>query len=273
MKVLIDPNLTGKELFDALIENKAALIAQKKAIIKHTEPVTAAPTFYHVKGEEVIKTLIGDIPPDANSLRVKLVANTAYWMDSQRDVLIEDSWANTIKAGKGRLHLKDHTYKLEAEVGDVISIYSQELSLRDLGLNRTGTTQSLIYESDVKKSYDEKVFYKYKTGKIQQHSIGLMYVKIDLAINDENYKEEFALWQKFVDKIINKSDAEKLGYVWIVSEIKLIEVSAVLLASNELTPTLEVRNSTEVQPLFSTDSQPPKCFDLSKAILETKFII
>lgn len=274
MKVLIDENLKGKELYKFLVENKSGLIAQKKTAIKTCEPVSFNPEFFHVKEASANKTAIGAIPEDATSIRAKIVANTSMWMDSQKDVLLPDCWAKSIKDKKGRLHLKDHTFKLEAEVGEVFNIYSQDLSLSELGVNKAGVVQVLVYESDVKKSYDEKVFTKYKTGRINQHSISLNYVKLEIAINDEDFKEEFANWNKYIDLIINKEEAEKSGFFWIVPEIKLIECSAVLAGANELTPTLEVGKDTFSQPVKTTEEQPlnQPYFDWSKAIKETQFI-
>lgn len=269
MKITIDDNLKGKELFDFLVANKSQLISQKKEFPKRTDAVQSDVSFFYNTNGKAEKTAIGNIPADASSIRAKFVANTALWFDSQRDVLLPDCWKKTIKDGNGRLHLRDHIFEEEAEVGDVVNIFSQDISLVELGLNRTGLTQSLIYESDVIKEYNERVFNKYRKGKINQHSISLSYVKIFLAVNDEDYKEEFATWNKYINQIINRNDAEDVGYFWAVPEIKLIEASAVLLGANILTPTLSV-NSTDSQPSSDTDDQPQK-FDLEKAITETKF--
>lgn len=275
MKVVIPDNLKGSELFKFLKENKSALIAQKKAIGKHCDAISFTPEYYQLKDKAAIKTVVNEIPSDATTFKVKVVANAALWMDSQRDVLLPDCWQKSISEGKGRLHLKDHAYKIDAEVGDVTNVYSQNISLSDLGINKPGLTQCLIYESNVNKLYDEKTFAKYKAGKINQHSIGLNYVVIELSVNDnsEYYKEEYANWIKYVDQIINKEEAEKVGYFWVVKEIKLIEVSAVLLGSNELTPTLEVGGkSTDVEPPISTQQQPPiQPFNVSEAIKTTTF--
>ena len=276
MKVLIDENLKGKALYKFLVENKSSLINQKKSgLPKTTDPVSCNLEFFNLKDNTASKTAIGNIPEDATSVRAKIVANTFMWMDSQRDVLLPGCADKTIKDGKGRLHLKDHTFKLDAEIGDVFNIYTQNLSLSELGVNKAGTVEVLIYESDVKKSYDEKVFTKYKAGKINQHSISLNYVKLDMAINDEDYKEEFANWNKYISQIINKDEAEKAGFFWIVPEIRLIECSAVLAGANELTPTLEVGNKdTFSQPVQATEEKPlePEAFNWSANIKQTKFI-
>ena len=48
------------------------------------------------------------------------------------------------------------------------------MSLSELGINAIGSTQVLIFETDIKKLYNEQVFNLYKSGKINQHSIGGM---------------------------------------------------------------------------------------------------
>jgi len=257
MKVVIDPTLKGKELFSFLIENKSQLITQKKSMIKEADAVSFTPSFYNVKGDTATKTAIGEIPADATSVRVKVVANTSMYCDSQRDVLLLDSARKSIKDRKGMIpHLHDHVHKIEAEVGDVKSIYYQDLPLTDLGINKNGTAQVLVFETDIKKSYNERVFEKYRAGKIKQHSIGLQYSKIELAINDSEYEKEQDFWNKHINDIINKDEVEEMGYFWVISEYKLLENSCVLFGSNKLTPTLEVKTDTEIQPLESTEEQP-----------------
>ena len=88
---------------------------------------------------------------------------------------------------------------------------------------------------------------------MNQHSIGLQYVKIELAINDKDEKEEFKAWEKYFPLAINKSKAESQGYFWAVKEYKLLENSAVLFGSNELTPTLEVVKGIEPAEVTQTD--------------------
>lgn len=264
-------DLKGKELFKHLVENKSELIAKKKALPRKSDGIGGSPYFYEVDGSSIKKTDIGSIPKNATTIRAKIVANTSMWLDSQRDVLLPDCWARTIKDGQGRLHLKDHDYILDAEVGDVVSIYSMDLALSEFGLNKTGIAQSLIYESDVQKSYDEKIFNKYKSGRIQAHSIGLQYKDIRLAVNDEDFKEEFAEYNKWIDRIINKDEVNEEGFFWAVYQIKLIEVSAVIAPSNILTLTLSVKNDTPNWPLDESTEAKPSKFDISAAIKSATF--
>jgi hypothetical protein len=274
-KIIIAEELTGKELYHFLIEHKAELIAQKKSLIKNTEPMSYDPVLFQVKGAEVVKAASSEIAADATSVRVKVVANAAMWCDSAMDVLLPDCWKKTIKERKGMIpHLHDHIHTIEAEVGDVASIYSEDISLRELGLRVDGSTQCLIFETDIKKAYNEKVFNKYAAGKVKQHSIGLQYGKIELAINDKESEKEFDFWNKYIDKVINREFVESRGFFWVVPEIKLLENSAVLFGANQLTPTLDVKVDTQDQPPLRTGTEPlhqPKAFNLSEAIKETKF--
>lgn len=276
-KIIIDPSLKGKELTKFLLENKDELIRQKKSLpVKFSDPISYTPTLFYVKGESVSKaTGESPIPPDADSFRVKVVANAALWCDSHMDVLLPDCWKKSIADRKGLIpHLHDHIHQLGAEVGDVANIYSQDLSLTDLGVSRSGTTQALIFETDIRKSYNEMIFNRYKAGKIKQHSIGLRYVRMELAINDEESEKQYDFWSKYYEKIINKEVVDEAGYFWVISEIILMENSAVLFGSNQLTPTLEISSSPQNQPLLSTGDASPQSesvFNLSEAIANLKF--
>lgn len=257
-RIEIPSALRGKDLFNFLIANKDALIAQKKSVIKFTDAVTFSPSFFNCKGSTVSKAEPSQIEPDATTLRVKVVANTSLWCDSHMDVLLRDSGKKSMKDRKGMIpHLHDHVYNVvDAEVGDVIDIYYEELSLRELGLNKMGTAQALVFETDIQKSYNEKVFNKYKSGRIKQHSIGLQYLKLELAINDDESEKEFDFWNKYVEQVINRELVEEKGYFWVVPEYRLIENSAVLFGSNQLTPTLDTKANTDDEPLPGTQNQP-----------------
>lgn len=262
-KIIIPKDLKGKELFKFLIENKEAIIAQKKEFPKKCDAFSSEISTYHVKGDTIVKVMPGetmDPTEDTGTIRVKIVGNAAWWCDSHMDVLVEDCWKKTIKDRKKLIkHLRDHVYELEAEIGDVVNLYSQDISLTELGLrNGEGTTQCLLMDSDVKREYNEKVYKKYRAGKINQHSIGLRYVHIELAINDDESEKEYDFWKKYFKHVINKEVVEERGYFWVVTEILLLEISAVLFGSNELTPTLEAKGDTEEEPSTKdTSIQPP----------------
>jgi len=270
-KILIPESLRGKELYQFLVENKSALIAQKKAFKKETDVIVSAPESLMIVGKDGTLKAAEPTEENATSWPVKIVGNACYWMDSQRDVLVKDSAKKSIQQRKNIIpHLHDHIHPLDAQVGDVTDIYLEDISLRKLGLNKSGSTQCVIMESNVQKDYNPRVFNLYKTGKVKQHSIGLQYIDIEMAINDEEYEKEMDFWNKYIDQIINKEEAEEMGYFWVVKEYKLLEISGVLFGANELTPTLESGKSHSTETAIVASTLEPE-FDLSKAIKTTKF--
>jgi len=272
MKNKIVETLSGKEKFDFLIAHKSELIAEKKSIIKESDIMVKVPEF--VVEKQFTTKAAGATESNPDVIRVKIVANTANWMDSQGDVLLPGAAKKSIRERKGMIpHLKNHEHKIDSNIGDVVDIYLKELTLKELGLKQSGSAEAIIMESDVRKDYDPKAFLQYKEGRIKQHSIGLQYVKLLLAINDEEYDEEFDIYNKYIGQIINRKEAEEQGYFWVVPEFKLLENSAVLFGSNFLTPTLEVKD----QPDEGTHDEPPvkpteKSFDVLQAIQKTNFI-
>jgi hypothetical protein len=280
----IDNTLPRKELFTFLKENKKALIAQKKAVKK--DFYSAVPSFtYGVKepGKEIVEMkAVGEavIPDTATSIMVEAAANTSMWCDSSMDVLLKNAGKKSIKERKGMIpHIYDHEWSILSEVGDVKSIYYQDVPLRTLMVNMDGTAQVLTFYTEVIKSYNPAVFEKYRLKRIKQHSIGLMYDDIQLAINepdDEYWQDEYKVWKKYFDQIINKEVPEERGYFFAVSQFTLLENSAVMLGANFLTPTLSTTEKTvdteDTPPIEGTDRGPSENdFDVQIAIRTAKF--
>lgn len=236
MRIDIPEFADKKGLFDYLVTNKSKLIAQKKSL-----PITVDAPFSSVSfSKNSTPKAASATENDNDTLRVKIVCNTANWCDSQFDVILPNAASRSINNRKDLIvHLKDHNYQISSEIGDVVDVYNETVSLRDLGLELDGSTQCLIMISDVKRAYDERSFMKYKAGKANQHSIGLQYIKLELAINDEDYQKEFENWNKYYDQVINKEVINESGFFWAVHEYKLLENSLVLFGANELTPTLD----------------------------------
>jgi hypothetical protein len=92
------------------------------------------------------------------------------------------------------------------------------------------------------------------------------YVKIDLAIDNQDDKEAYALYRKYLPMIGNADKVEQQGYFFAVQEAKLKEVSAVLQGSNDLTGIFDNNKS-----LKSVD-EITKMFDYLGKNLESKEI-
>lgn len=246
----IPDNLSGKALYDFLIEHKSKLIAQKKAGLKYAESVSSAIQFITSKETQITKAPTEVIELEEGVVNVKVVCNAAWWCDSQMDVLTEGCYTKSVnEKGINIPHIHDHEHESTAHVGDVQAVYTQKIKLTDLGLSIDGNTTCLIMESKIREDYNSDVYKFYKNKKINQHSIGLIYVTLGMAINDSDYLAEFDLWNKYYDKVINKEKIDEKGYFWIVTEIKIMENSCVLFGSNELTPTLEINeNNKSLEP-------------------------
>jgi len=223
-----------------MIARKSELIRLKKATLKKADII-------EFDIPEVVKTFNasgGTIKEDTeNEIYRTIVGNTYGYMDSHDDVHIKGIFTKSINEnGQNVLHLHDHVHQLSAKVGTPLKVYEKELKWSDVGLNKSGTTTALLMDSRIEKSRNENIFLDYKNGEIKQHSVGMQYVKLELAVNDPEEKEEYAVWEKYINEVANKERAEEKGYFWAVLEAKLMEVSCVIKGSNELTPTLENKN-------------------------------
>jgi len=235
---------TNKELFDFLIENKASLIAQKCSAIKLADSFGANAIPVNKQIDGVNKSEGEDNNP--NELQVKVVINTTNLFDSHKDVHLPGLWDKSLKENKRIMHVQEHkSYefdKIIASGGD-LDVSTKNYKWRDLGYDAEGKTQALIFDSNVKKDRNKQMFNLYKQDLVDNHSVGMRYVKIKMAINDEDYEVEKNLWDANIDKVINKADAEKSGYMWLVYEAKVIEGSAVPNGSNFVTPTISQKTN------------------------------
>ena len=227
---------TTQELITYLVKNKRELIEMKKATMKFSDQ------FGTEDGERsAIKALNTHYVDDLSTGIIKrtIVGNTYNWMDSHSDVHLDGTFTKSINDRKDKIfHLHDHEYKITSKVGTPTNIYEKSVNWSDMGIAKAGKTTALMMDSNISKEMNPLIFGQYLTKEINQHSVGMVYVKIDLAVNDSSQKLEYANWNKYFDRIANGDKAVKQGYFWAVSEAKLIEISAVLEGSNELTPTI-----------------------------------
>ncbi len=240
---------TKEELFVYLKANKERLVADKKLSTKYTDSISSTPIIARREGKEQSTkdstTPSPEPDPAKSTLDVTVVCNTAWWVDSQLDVLTDKAYTKSVAArGNTIPHIADHMQTSTSHVGDVNKVYTKVISLKDLGLDQPGDTTALLMDTTIRKDYNEDVFKFYNNGKINQHSIGLRYVDIQMAINNntEDYQAEKAVWDEYYPSIINKDVVDQKGYFWIVPEVDVMENSCVLFGANSLTPTLSVKS-------------------------------
>tara|TARA_R110002126_G_scaffold93089_5_gene220751 strand:+ start:1483 stop:2307 length:825 start_codon:yes stop_codon:yes gene_type:complete len=253
-----------QELFKHLHENNFDIIEMKKAS-KKTYVFT--PSIVDTCKDPIAqKALLTSTEKDTDTMIQRtIIGNTYNWLDSHGDVHVGSTFNKSIGERVGKIwHLHDHEYKITAKVGTPQKVYEKEIKWSDLGVEKSGKTTVLMMDTNIEKSKNAQIFKEYNDGLIDQHSVGMYYVKIVLAMDSDEpdhtqYKDNY---DEFIDRIGNKDKAEEIGYFYAVKEAKLIEISAVLEGSNELTPTLGVE---DIEPLKNTQgNQPTKVTDESK---------
>lgn len=261
---------TGAESFKWLKENKAALIDMKKSETKNADAFLCGPGYSStVKSVGTSGHLYAN-DFDKGILKRAIVVNTFNWLDSHGDVHLNGLFSKSIaERGKRILHLYDHKRELiGSKVGEPISWSEKLIRWSELGVSKDGMTGTLYLESEIRKDMNKDVYDKYAADEVDQHSVGMQYVRVDLAVNapgDKWYEDEYKVWLEVFPLIGNPEKAEGVGYFWAVREAKAIEGSAVLLGSNELTPTL----GKEFAPPLGTQIKnvtPTKSLDMDKLL-------
>lgn len=241
VKEFPDKEFSNKEeLFKALRENKNTLIAQKKMVTKFADAVISYVELDKKQSEAIKED--NSTNEDVSKLKAKLVINTTNLMDSHSDVHFKGIWNKSVKEQKNILLLQEHQMKFNSIISDNVQASVKKMSWNKLGYDFEGDTEALIFDSDIEKERNEFMFKQYSKGYVKEHSVGMRYVKLDLAINSESKYdvEEKAVWDKYIDEIANKEVAEAQGYFWAVTEAKIIEGSAVVKGSNYATPTISI---------------------------------
>ena len=244
---------TKDELFEFLIENKALLIKQKKSIVKYADSIG-------VVGSTATNKATKAIANDATTIQVKSIINTTKVMDSHSDVHIDGLWKKSLRETKDIMLLQEHEMRFDKVISDQVKATAETRTFKELGFSQLkGETQALVFDSTISKDINPYMFGLYAKGMVKNHSVGMRYVKIDLAVNsDENdYKAEKKVWDKYIDQVANTKDVENQGYFWAVTEAKVIEGSAVLMGSNRVTPTESVE-SKDIEPPQGTQNEPSK---------------
>lgn len=149
---------------------------------------------------------------DEKSRRVKVALNKTGVKDNDKDIIEATAFDKTIKErgpmGKNLIwHLTDHRASLKDAVGKFKELFIENGFL--VGITDIAQTQ-----------WGNDVMEFYKTGTINQHSIGYMTVKREV-FNDDDWEKRYQ----------------------VLKEVTLFEGSAVLWGANEFTPTLSVGKS------------------------------
>ena len=249
-----------EDLFKALVENKKELISIKKSITKNADAVSYG-YIETIKSGANKAIASADLPQE---LSVKVVINTTNFLDSHGDVHINGIWNKSVSDNKTFLHLQEHMRDFDKVISDSAKGSVESMTWKQLGLPYSGKTEALIFESTIDRLRNGFMLKQYANGWVKNHSVGMRYVNIELAINseaewDKGYKE---VWDKYYPSIANKEVADEQGYFWAVTEAKIVEGSAVVMGSNSANPTLETKEELEpskdtldIEPSLDTQTE------------------
>jgi hypothetical protein len=232
---------TEKELFDHIIENEETLFAQAKMAMKEADglgfqaiPLRSGIADKSATPEELLQK---------NNLQAKLAINTTNVIDSHLDLHVPKMWDKSLKENKKILHLKEHSRKFADVISrkDNLKAYTETVTWKSLGFDFEGKTEVLTFDANILKEQNEGMFKEYAKGNVDEHSVGMQYVKMVTCINDEDYPVQKENFDKYIEMAVNK-DSFTGKLFWAVTEAKVIEGSAVLMGSNSFTPTQSIKS-------------------------------
>ena len=251
---------TKDDLFSYLRKNKDLLIMEKKASLKEADGFACCylKTLPDDK-IEVVKSFKDAATITETYTEVKIAVNATNIIDSYLDLHIPKMWNRSLKNNKLRYHLQEHKREYEKIIAypDYIKAYVQTMSFKELGFDYNMLSEVLIYQSKMFPSDNAYMIDKYKQGKVKNHSVGMLYVTIELCMNSDNRydKAEKDNWEKYYPMAVNPEVADEYGYFWAVLEAKELEGSAVPFGACPTTPTIEISESkglAEGTPLESS---------------------
>jgi len=230
---------TTADMYAALKIHKSRIISLKKAAIKCSDPIDLCITTAQMRDGETIKNDPGTTLNYGD--HIYPVINTTNYLDSHGDLHLNGIWNKSATEQNGKTYyLINH----DLSIGKVISypadveIMVKNMAWKDLGRDYDGSTEALIFKAKLTEDSNADAYRAIKGGAPIQNSIRMVYVNLDLAINQKGkeYVAEKKLWDQYYPDIANKTDADEAGYFWAIYEAKIYkEGSAVLFGSNDAT--------------------------------------
>jgi len=234
--------MTRQERIKKVVREKDTIIAQKKSKMKEADGIVITDA-----AQKSVKKQV-EVDEDKDELEAVLIINTTNFMDSHGDVHMPGLWSKSLNENRNIMHLQEHQMKFDKIIadGEDLNAFTRKFSWSDLGYSYMGETEALVFSSKIKRERNGYMFDQYRRGRVNNHSVGMGYVKIELAVDDKDEAEYYKNWTDNIDKIANREKADETGYFWIVREAKVIEGSAVPIGSNTATPTYDIKS----EPLF-----------------------
>lgn len=223
-------------------DNKQKLVDEKRAAMKTADAVSFCRVYHN--GRRGATKAEGDGASAVDTLDIEVVINTTGLLDSHDDVHIAGLWDEDLAKQRNRLVylLQEHDRDFDKVISDEVAVSVQMRDWAELGAPYEGKTQALVFNARLHRDRNPFMFEQYLKGWVRNHSVGMRYVDLELCVNSEEkyYIDEKEAWDKYIDQVANREEAEERGYFWAVTKAEMIEGSAVLMGSNWVTPTLIV---------------------------------
>lgn len=240
------PNFkTRKELFEHIVKHEEDIFAQAKMKMKEADGLGHYPLA--IKGSDVEKSHSVEDLLAKESLQTKLAINTTNVIDSHLDMHMPGLWAKSLKESKRILHLQEHSRKFQDVIskGSNLRAYTETRTWESLGFSMEGKTQVLTFDSNILKSQNQYMFEQYAKGNVDEHSVGMLYVKMVTCIDDDDFPVQQENFEKYIKECANPEVVKAGKLFWAVLEAKAIEGSAVTLGSNSFTPTIDIKEEIQ----------------------------
>lgn len=219
---------------------------------------------YKTDSEIVLKSglITGNFKPEIGNItsdiiEIKAIINTTNVIDSHMDLHLQGIWNKTVKDNPYSHHLKQHERVFESVLSSKARSYNETMKFSDIGINSDMMMDANINHFLLNKNEHSFMFAKYINGEVTQHSVGMMYVNYDIAYYDEDSEKEMKFFNEMKSLAINPEVAEEAGYVWVHTEARKREGSAVVFGSNPITPTLYVKDYEPQTSTYKQKSEPP----------------
>ena len=242
MKFQDDP----KKNIEYLKNHKRKVIAEKYEQLKMADAFLSSCGFYEKESEVAKRDVLNDWQ-SLSAVKVEAIINTTNLIDSHMDMHVPGLWDKSLKKNVNQIaHIQEHksgSFQHIISDGEDLDVSVKSFTWKELGYSYSGKTQALVFDSVVNKDRNEFMFSQYAKGFVKNHSVGMGYVNLELAVNDPDdryWEKEFNTWEKYIGQAVNPEVAEEKGFFYVVTEAKAFEGSAVPMGSNHITPTNSV---------------------------------
>lgn len=240
---------TQEDLFKSLIANKDLVLSKKKSeIVTHKFcdiPLSLKKSDGQIKDTSLQTVGAGDT--------IWATVNTVGILDSHGDVHAKGIWNKTAKEQNNKIY---YIINHDLDIGKIIAypkdvnIHVLDKSWEELGYDAQGTTEALTFEVKLTEYANNDFMQGLKAGAQFQNSVRMRYIDLELCVNNKGYEVEYLAWKKYIGDVVNRKDAEGLGYFFYIKQAALVhESSAVLFGSNSVTP---IQTSKNIEPSGDT---------------------